>query len=234
MNNKKKYFEGVFIALAALFIYFSSAKVEVAILGLLGLEVETLSTTFKTIYLIVFETIEMLLIIALFWKVLKENIEDLKKNHEKYFKKYFPYWLIILMIMAASNLLIMLLTEKEMSGNEEAVRELLVKSPIYMYFSGVIFAPIVEELLFRRGIRNIIKPNTLFILVSGFVFGGLHIVTGYTGVMDLLYLIPYCAPGIIFAYILTKTDNVLVTMSIHFMHNGILIALEMLVYLFLT
>ena len=98
----------------------------------------------------------------------------------------------------------------------------------------LIYAPIIEELIFRRSIRNIIPINSLFILVSGLVFGGLHVVTGYTGPIDLLYLIPYCTPGFIFAYILTKTDNVLVSASIHFMHNGILVAIQIFSYLFLT
>jgi len=133
-----------------------------------------------------------------------------------------------------SNLFIMLVTNNTTSGNEQAVRDMLVKSPIYAYFSGVIFAPVAEELIFRRGLRNIFRNDTIFILISGLIFGGLHIITGYSGVLDLLYLIPYCTPGIVFAYILTKTDNVLIPISIHFMHNGILIALQMFTYLFLS
>ena len=120
------------------------------------------------------------------------------------------------------------------SSNEEAIRNLVVKSPIYAYFSGVIIAPFIEELVFRRGLRNIINNNTLFILISGLVFGGLHIITGYSGITDLLYLIPYCFPGLVFAYILTKTDNILIPISIHLLHNGILISWQIFIYMFLT
>ena len=190
--------------------------------------------TFKVIYLIICEIFEMLILIALFYKKLKVNIEDIKKNHLTYFRKYFKYWLLILMIMMGSNLIIMLFTQNQTSANEQAVRDLLIKSPIYAYFSGVIFAPVVEELIFRRGLRNIFKNDTLFILISGLIFGGLHVITGYSSLTDLLYLIPYCTPGIVFAYILVKTDNVFVPMSIHFIHNGILIALQMFAYLFLS
>ena len=233
-KSSKNYLIDIIIGIVALFIYFTFQEVEVSILNFLHIDVETMSMTFKVIYLIICEIFEMLILIALFYKKLKVNIEDIKKNHLTYFRKYFKYWLLILMIMMGSNLIIMLFTQNQTSANEQAVRDLLIKSPIYAYFSGVIFAPVVEELIFRRGLRNIFKNDTLFILISGLIFGGLHVITGYSSLTDLLYLIPYCTPGIVFAYILVKTDNVLVPMSIHFIHNGILIALQMFAYLFLS
>jgi membrane protease YdiL (CAAX protease family) len=234
MKKSKNYIRDVITALTAILIYFSFSYIQLFLLDILHIDYQNMSLTFKVIYLIVTEIIEMVLIISLFYKKLKENYQDLKKNHEVYFKTYFKYWLFILAVMAISNVIITFITSNQTSANEETFRELMVKSPIYAYFSGVIFAPIIEELIFRRGIRNIIPNNTVFILVSGIIFGGLHVVTGYSGPLDLLYLIPYCTPGLVFAYILTKTDNVLVTASIHFMHNGILIALEMFIYLFLS
>lgn len=233
-KSSKNYLIDIIIGIVALFIYFTFQEVEVSILNFLHIDVETMSMTFKVIYLIICEIFEMLILIALFYKKLKVNIEDIKKNHLTYFRKYFKYWLLILMIMMGSNLIIMLFTQNQTSANEQAVRDLLIKSPIYAYFSGVIFAPVVEELIFRRGLRNIFKNDTLFILISGLIFGGLHVITGYSSLTDLLYLIPYCTPGIVFAYILVKTDNVFVPMSIHFIHNGILIALQMFAYLFLS
>lgn len=233
-DRSKKYIIDIIIGLTALFVYFTFSYLELGILNLLHIDYENMNMIFKVIYLIICETIELGILIALFYKKLKENLKDLKKNHKKYFDKYFKYWLWILGIMMVSNLFIMLVTNNTTSGNEQAVRDMLVKSPIYAYFSGVIFAPVAEELIFRRGLRNIFRNDTIFILISGLIFGGLHIITGYSGVLDLLYLIPYCTPGIVFAYILTKTDNVLIPISIHFMHNGILIALQMFTYLFLS
>ncbi len=231
---KKNRLIEILIGLTAILIYFSFSYVQLFILDILNIDYDNMTLTFKVIYLITTELIEMALIISLFYKKIKEDIKDLIKNHEKYFKTYFKYWLFILAIMAISNIIIMLITKNQTSGNEESFRELVVTSPIYAYFSGVIFAPIIEELIFRRGIRNILKNNNIFILISGLIFGSLHIITGYSGPIDLLYLIPYCTPGLIFAYIITKTDNVLVPASIHFMHNGILVAIQMFAYLFLS
>lgn len=228
-----RYIINASIGLFAILIYFTYSYLQLGILEILHVDYQTMSLSLKVIYLIVTDIIEMLLLLFLFRKKLKEDIKDLKENHDTYFKTYFKYWLLALGIMMISNLVIMLITENQTSGNEEAVRSLITKSPIYAYFSSVIFAPFVEELIFRRSIRNIIPIDSLFIIVSGFIFGGLHIITGYSGPLDLLYLIPYCAPGLIFAYILTKTDNVLVSTAIHFMHNGIMVSLQIFIYLFL-
>jgi len=233
-NNKKEYIINVITALSTLFIYFSFSYLELGILEIFNVDYENMNLALKVLYLIICEIIELFILIMLFSKKLKENIKDIKKNHREYFNKYFKYWIFILGVMMVSNLFIMLITNNQTSGNEQAVRDLLIKSPIYAYFSGVIFAPIAEELIFRRSIRNIVKNDTLFILISGVIFGGMHIITGFSGPLDLLYLIPYCTPGLVFAYILAKTDNVLIPMSIHFMHNGILIALQMFTYLFLS
>lgn len=232
MKNNK-YIVNACIGIIAIFIYFTFSYLQLGFLELLHIDYQAMSLSLKVLYLIITDSIEIAIFILLFRKKLKEDVQDLKKNHESYFKTYFKYWLLALGIMMVSNLIIMLITENETSGNEEAVRNLITKSPIYAYFSSVIFAPFVEEIIFRRSIRNIIPIDSIFIIVSGLVFGSLHIITGYSGPLDLLYLIPYCAPGLIFAYILTKTDNVLVSASIHLMHNGIMVSLQIFAYLFL-
>lgn len=231
--EKTRYIINACIGLFAILIYFIYSYLQLGFLDLLHVDYQAMSLSLKVIYLIITDVIEMLVLVFLFRKKLKEDVQDLKKNHENYFKTYFKYWLLALAVMMISNLIIMFITENQTSGNEEAVRRLIIRSPIYAYFSSVIYAPFVEELIFRRSIRNVIPIDSLFIVVSGFIFGGLHILTGYSGPLDLLYLVPYCVPGLIFAYILTKTDNVLVSTGIHLMHNGIMVSLQLFIYLFL-
>ena len=118
--------------------------------------------------------------------------------------------------------------------NEQIIRSNFQIAPLYMYLTSVVIAPAMEELVFRRGIRNIIKNDILFIIVSGFVFGGLHVLlSGTANPLELLYIIPYSVPGFIFAYILTKTDNILVDVGLHTFHNGILMSLQFLMMIFM-
>ena len=59
----------------------------------------------------------------------------------------------------------------------------------------------------------------LFILISGILFGSMHVIGSVTSVYDYLYIIPYSALGISFAALLYKTDNIFSTITIHSIHN---------------
>lgn len=231
-NKLEIYFKNASLGLLAILIYFGLPLLEGLPFELLHIDTKTLPMIGKVIYMIAFETIMICLIAFIFRKKLKKDLQDMKINHMNYFSKYLKFWLIGLLIMMLSNALITIISENGIAGNEQAIRDLFDVSPIYVFFSAVIFAPIVEELIFRQGIRNIVPNNILFILISGLVFGGLHVMTDLRSVTDLLYLIPYCTPGFIFAYILVKTDNIFVSMGLHFMHNGLLISLQFFILFF--
>lgn len=232
MEQKEKYIKTAGIGLLSIFIYFILPMLETTPFTILGIDTTTLPLWAKVLYMVAYETIIICIILWLFYPKLKRDFQDMKINHMNYYSKYLKYWLFAVLVMMISNMLIAQFTQNQVASNEQTVQDLFQISPIYVFFSAVIFAPIVEELVFRQGIRNIIPKNMAFILVSGLVFGGLHVIGGMQSAAELLYLIPYCAPGIIFAYILTKTDNIFVSMGLHCMHNGILIALQFFLLFF--
>ena len=129
--------------------------------------------------------------------------------------------------MVVSNIIIGILTGGQIAENEEAVRTLIDKFPLYMAFQVMIYAPITEELVFRKSIRDIINNKWIYSLTSGFIFGGLHAITSITDITSMLYLIPYCSLGIAFGLLYYKTDNIFSTIIIHAFHNS----LALIVYL---
>lgn len=135
--------------------------------------------------------------------------------------------------MMASNVLITLVTNSNIAANEEMIRENFQVSPIYVFISAVLIAPFLEELVLRLGFRYMFPSKWLFIILSGFVFGGLHVFTSAQTLVELLYIIPYGIPGLVFAYILDESDNIFVPIGLHFVHNGILMSLQFVLYLFL-
>lgn len=227
-----KYIKQAILGIAVILVYFIFSNIDSYLYKLFDVNINRIPLFAKIICSLASSFITLATITLILHKKVEKDIIDIKKNHKKYYSKYFKYWLIGLAIMMISNLLILLITKNELPANEEAIRNLMDISPIYIYISAVLIAPLTEELVFRQGIRNIITNDKIFILVSGLVFGSLHVITGFSGMTDLLYLIPYCTPGFIFAYILTKTDNVLVSSGLHLMHNGLLIALQFFVLIF--
>ena len=232
-NNKiKNYTKNAFLGILCIIIYFGLSDMQVSFLSLFHINYNEMSLPFKVTYLIIFEIFLMSLIVLVLNKKISRDFQNMRKYHKENFKKYFKFWLISVGIMMLSNFIINFFVKTGISANEETIRETFKISPIYIFFSSVIFAPVVEELVFRQSLKNIIPNKYIFIIVSGIIFGGLHVITSLTSVTDLLYLIPYCAPGFAFAYILADSDNIFIPISLHFMHNGILIALQFILLIF--
>ena len=216
----------------AIITYFGLSMLDSIPYKLAGVQPENVAINFRILYLLVYETLLLSIILIIFNKKVEKDIQDILDNHKEYYSKCIKYYLIGLIVMVLSNTILALLNNGGIANNEEQVRNMFKINPVYMYLSAVVFAPIIEELVFRQGIRNICGKNILFIIVSGFVFGALHVIPSMTNAFDLLYLIPYSALGVVFAIMLYKTDNILVSMGFHFMHNGILMALQFVTFLF--
>ena len=220
------------LGLLAFITYFGLSLVETVPFKLAGVKPYQISSNLRILYMLVFEILMFSILLIVFNQKVEKDLNDIIKNHKDYFSKCINYYLIGLMVMVVSNSILALLTNGGIAGNEETVRAMFKTNPIYMYLSAVVFAPIIEELVFRQGIRNICGKNVLFIVISGLVFGALHVFTSATTLIDVLYIIPYSALGISFAVMLYKTDNIFVSMGFHFMHNGILMAIQFMAFLF--
>lgn len=230
--NLKKY-KDVFIGISILLIYYVITINAALPFQLLKINTSELPRFLVLTYTVCIQIIIIITIILLVKDKFMANLKDFKKNNLEYFKKYLKYWLYACIVMVFSNLIISLLNNGAIAGNEEGVRDILANNPIYLFISAVFIAPVLEELVFRQGIRNIFKNDYLFIAVAGLVFGAMHVIGNVNSWVDYLYLIPYSAPGIAFAYMLVKSKNIFVPMSFHFIHNGILISLQILLMLFM-
>lgn len=181
---------------------------------------------YKIITTAIIEITYILLISFLYRKEIKRDIKDFKENYKTYFSKYTIIYLLGVLLMVISNLIIFRITKTNLSGNEELIRTYINKFPIYMIFSSLVYAPIVEELIFRKTIKNIFKSKYLFIITSGLVFGLLHV--SEPTFNEYLFSIPYIFMGISFAYIYYKTDNIFTTMTFHMCHNLILLIIQLI------
>lgn len=182
-------------------------------------------------YLIYF-TISKVLLLGIFIYIYRNKLVNDFKSFFKDFSRNIDtsikYWLVGLGIMYVSNIIITFVLKKDMAGNEELVRSYISIMPILMIFSTSIYAPICEELTFRGSIREAINNKWIYVIVSGLLFGFLHIADYITNISDLIYLIPYSAVGICFALLYYKTNNIFSSISVHFIHNTISILLVIL------
>lgn len=196
------------------------------ILILLGFN--KLSIPLKLIVSIIYEILILLTIVFIYLKTIVNNFIDYKQNIKYYINNYLKYWFLNLGLMMITNIIIINITNINNSTNQEYITKLLGKYPIYTIVATILIAPLTEELIFRLNIRKIFKNNIVFIITSGLVFGALHM-TVATSIKELLFIIPYSIPGFIFAYTLTKSKNIFVPISLHTLHNTVMILLQILI-----
>lgn len=213
--------------LLILLSYFLYEAIVLIIINALDIDVSKLNFIQKNIYLFVIDIIYLVSLVFIYRKELKEDFKDFKENGAGYIFKYAPLYLLGVILMGITNALLVKVTGMEMSTNEQNVRTLIKYYPLYMSFSSVMYAPIVEELIFRKSIKNLFNDNILFVLMSGLIFGLIHVVgTGNEGINEILMGIPYIIMGLDFAYIYAKTKNIFTTMTLHSIHNLTLLIIQ--------
>jgi len=89
-----------------------------------------------------------------------------------------------------------------------------LESPFLLFFSGILLAPLTEEMFFRgflfQGFRQ--KYGWKFgLLLSSFIFGLSH--------LQLAALLPTFLLGCVIAYIFHRTNSILPGMLLHFLIN---------------
>ena len=100
------------------------------------------------------------------------------------------------------------------SENTALLSDIAKVSPIII-ISIVLFAPFLEEIIFRRVIFGGLYQKTNFwiaAIVSGLIFAAVH--------GEFEHLLIYMAPGLVFSYLYYRTKRLLTPMIAHLLMNG--------------
>lgn len=158
-----------------------------------------------------------LLIVSLFFlPMLVDNLYNFKREN---IKIAFKNWGIGFLCMLISNLYLNYFVGN-MATNEVSNREFLFANPIISVLLMAIVAPILEEVVFRLNIKKAFKNKYVFCIVSGLLFGGMHLLSS-TSLKELLYIIPYGSLGFFFAKAYYETDNIYTSIIAHMFHNSL-------------
>ena len=167
---------------------------------------------------IAFNIIMLILCITIFNKQLKENFKNFKSNIKSYIKFIFSRLGIAYLFLFAASIISMLATGRATSVNQENLESLPI---YYMIPAAIIYAPIVEEILFRGVLRRLIRFDVLFIIVSALVFGLLHTIHEESVYRIILLSLPYCVLGTYLSYAYVKTNNIFTSIVSHAIINSI-------------
>lgn len=148
------------------------------------------------------------ILMILHFDLIKEGIKKISLKYGKNIWGFFKTVIIAFLVMyivkiVAAEINLFLLTlfglsEESTVENQALIEELMASAPAMMIISTSIFAPIEEELLFRGAIGKVIKNKKVFILVSGLIFGLMHVTGSITLLFELLLL------GVVMNFILSN------------------------------
>lgn len=170
---------------------------------------------------LIFEILFYILIFALalyiFGKRLKRDFKEFKKNFGSYIGYIFKWWGIMLGLSMVAAVIRLVL-----GGDVETANQAGLNSMPLWYVGplAIIWAPFVEESIFRGGLRRFIKNDKLFIFLSAVLFGLLHTIGTEVGIYNILIQsLQYMVMGGVLAHVYTKTNNICVNMGVHCVQN---------------
>ncbi|AFO51714.1 membrane-bound, CAAX amino terminal protease [Candidatus Mycoplasma haematolamae str. Purdue] len=102
------------------------------------------------------------------------------------------------------------------SRNQDTIEERIKGQWLYVTISVLLFAPLFEELIYRRAMLKTASFHPSVILTSAFIFGMIHMDPARETVF---HLIPYMLGGFVFAMSYKWFKNIWISIFVHFLHN---------------
>lgn len=165
-----------------------------------------------------FNALLLSFILTLIYKdTIQKNFQDFKKNIKPYLKKYIKYYFISYLIMILINMLLIYIV-KDQATNQNLNEQSIIVNPFFSFISMCIVAPYYEEILLRLNLRNLSNNRYLYVLISGIVFGSLHLLVADSW-MQMLYILPYSIMGIMLALVYYDSNNIFASIMIHAFNN---------------
>lgn len=226
IDDKTKYIiKGIIVFL----IFYSSVYIQYIPIKLFNIDVKTMSNT-MTVVLSTFSSLVLFLIFFFIYrKDLKKDFKMFWKNKEEYMDVGIRCWILGLIIMFAVNYILNIILKAGGANNEKVVQTMIKSFPLLMIIDAGILAPFNEEIVFRKTLKDIFKNKWIFITLSFLLFGGAHVINSSKTLIDYLFIIPYGALGASFAYAYYKTNNIFTSITLHIIHNTILILISILI-----
>lgn len=206
-------------------LFMMSSYLQLIPMAIFDIDLNTITTATATWLTVFSDAILLIVLLIIYRKDLKSDFKSFRQHTWENMDIAIKYWLIGLIIMGTSNVLITFLATGAQATNELGVQSMIQSSPLASFLAAGILAPIIEELTFRKSFFDALKNKWLFILTSGLIFGGLHVVSA-TSWQDFLFIIPYSSLGIAFAAMDYNRKNIFPSISMHLIHNIVLTLLS--------
>ena len=219
--KRKNIFKFIFCIL--LFIF--GGSIIMSLLQGIGLDTKSLDVKDYNYLECLIYLIFSIIIYSLYKNYFNTDYKEVKNGFKKYGEIILKYFAIFLAVKIASAMVTGIVGQiiginVGDSENQEAIISLTKVDPIMMIITATFFGPIVEEGVFRLSLRKVVNNKYLFIIISGLLFGFIHIFpTDLSLDVALTHSIVYVTTGVYFAYVYEETDNIWIPIAVHSLNN---------------
>ena len=227
MNDKKNLFIQIVKGILVFLLFRFSVYLQYIPIYLFKIDVRHITASMNVLLSCFSNILLVIMLWFIYRKELKAEWKIFRSKLEVNLDTMVKYWTVGLVLMMVSNMLINLIFSTGQAENEQAVQSMISALPWAMLIDAGLLAPFTEEIVFRKSFRNVFGKGKLFVLLSGLVFGGLHVISA-TNPIGYLYIIPYSCLGIAFALMYNKTDSIYAAIFMHMFHNTVLTLLSIL------
>ncbi len=159
--------------------------------------------------------ISELLIFGIF--IIKYRVKLLEDAKKLKLNQIFTIILIAAAVITFNEILTNLFAEVE-TENQDIIVDMFNTYRIPTIISVALFAPIIEELVFRYSIGTLVKNNKVFLAISSIAFGAMHGI----GIITILYVIIGLILGLIY---LKYKKNIVAPIIVHILNNTLSVIL---------
>lgn len=169
-----------------------------------------------------------------FIKGIKFNlIEFLKEQVSSFNIKYFKgilYGFILFFIIIVFNILYGFIVNYSSKGTPDNVSGLLSVPIAISIIIGGLIIPFIEEIVFRAGLRNILKDTNrpLYMFLSSLTFALVHIQNLDNVILLISSVITAFISGLFLSYIFEKNKNIFPSFFAHSTYNTIILLIQFL------
>ena len=148
------------------------------------------------------------------FKERKKNFRCFKKRWKQYVRLFVNSVLHCITL----QIVLCIITSKISKGVSENQASVSKMPLVVLLIMALGYAPVVEEVVFRYVLRRLIKKDVLYIVISGLVFGLVHVLSsiGMHSVLDVFaYSLPHFGVGLYLAYVYASTNSIETCIIIH-------------------
>jgi len=159
----------------------------------------------------------ILILIFIYKNDLKIAFQNLKTNKGKSGKIIIFGLIMLFIILIVSNILITVITnmmgsEFDTDSSSSALFEIFDIVPfgtLFVMFMTIFFYPIVEELVFRKSLYDVIKKPILFIIISSMITWYLQVTLANPHISEFVLSLTVLFNSIFMSILLVKKENIL-------------------------